>query len=68
MASATRRMAATRRPPARGSDDGPRKRPRTQAADDPEPDDKKRTRGRPRLDTQDETAADVSGPGFLPIL
>lgn len=43
------------------TDDVPRKRTRTQAADAAEPEEeKKRARGRPRLDTKDETAADVS--------
>jgi len=62
---ASARIATTRKahasPSPRNTGEGPRKRARTQAVDPPESDDKKRARGRPRLDTQDETAADVSG-------
>jgi hypothetical protein len=64
------RPPVTRKPPSapgpsqRGAAEGPRKRTRTQTAEDAEAaegeDDKKRSRGRPRLDTKDETAADVS--------
>ena len=44
-----------------GSEEGPRKRARAQAVEASEHDDEaKRARGRPRLDTKDETAADVS--------
>jgi len=50
-------------PSTRGSEEGPRKRARVQPSiDSVERDDeeKKRARGRPRLDVKDETAADVS--------
>lgn len=61
----TKRLAATRKKQASSSsrdpEDGPRKRARAQAADTSEHEDEaKRARGRPRLDTKDETAADVS--------
>ncbi|KAK3901896.1 hypothetical protein C8A05DRAFT_44556 [Staphylotrichum tortipilum] len=61
----TRKLALASGPSQRGSaEGGPRKRARTQTAEDAaEPaeaeDDKKRSRGRPRLDTKDETAADT---------
>jgi hypothetical protein len=60
-----KRLAATRKKQAssatRGAEDGPRKRARAQVADASEHEDEaKRARGRPRLDTKDETAADVS--------
>ncbi|KAK3291349.1 uncharacterized protein B0H64DRAFT_446577 [Chaetomium fimeti] len=58
-----RRLTATRKKQAssssRGPEDGPRKRARAQVADASEHEDEgKRARGRPRLDTKDETAAD----------
>ncbi|KAH6843216.1 hypothetical protein B0I37DRAFT_214716 [Chaetomium sp. MPI-CAGE-AT-0009] len=58
-----KRLMATQRKQAssssRGPKDGPRKRARTQVADASEHEDEgKRARGRPRLDTKDETAAD----------
>ncbi|KAK4244082.1 hypothetical protein C7999DRAFT_44206 [Corynascus novoguineensis] len=44
----------------RGTEENPRKRPRPQAGSAPgDGDETKRTRGRPRLDTKDETAADT---------
>lgn len=60
-----KRLATTRKKQAssalRGAEDGPRKRARAQVADASEHEDEaKRARGRPRLDTKDETAADVS--------
>lgn len=63
--STSRRAATARTSPStvssRSSDGGPRKRARTQAVDAGEAEDeKRRARGRPRLDTKDETAADVS--------
>jgi len=59
------RAAASKKspPPNRVTEEGPRKRARTQpSTDSAERDDeeKKRARGRPRLDVKDETAADVS--------
>ncbi|KAH6618215.1 hypothetical protein B0J18DRAFT_412620 [Chaetomium sp. MPI-SDFR-AT-0129] len=43
----------------RGIEEGPRKRKKTQPVETPDQDDEtKRARGRPRLDTKDETAAD----------
>jgi len=50
-------------PSTRGSEEGPRKRAKTQSSTDGperEEEEKKRARGRPRLDVKDETAADVS--------
>lgn len=45
----------------RGPDEGSKKRARTQVAEATDvEDEKRRARGRPRLDTKDETAADVS--------
>ena len=53
-------------PPSRpsASEDTPRKRQKVQPSEDVperEEEEKKRARGRPRLDVKDETAADVSG-------
>lgn len=60
----SRRRAVTRKAQTHASGDAedvPRKRARTQTTEASEPEDeKKRSRGRPRLDTKDETAADVS--------
>lgn len=51
----------TRNPASRNSEDGPRKRAKIQKTESGLPEDgKKKSRGRPRLDAQDETAADVS--------
>ncbi|KAK4236190.1 hypothetical protein C8A03DRAFT_17134 [Achaetomium macrosporum] len=64
----TRRVAARQSRPcpsssstSPGSEEGPRKRARTGATDpvEGEEEQKKRSRGRPRLDTKDETAADT---------
>ncbi|KAK4118510.1 hypothetical protein N657DRAFT_685186 [Parathielavia appendiculata] len=58
-AVATRRKAQGPSPSSRLSEDSSRKRARTEFSETVEPDDeKKRSRGRPRLDTKDETAAD----------
>ena len=47
-------------PPTTAGNDGPRKRTKRQSSDPDENEgDKKRSRGRPRLDMKDETAADV---------
>jgi hypothetical protein len=59
------RVASTKKspPPSRVTEEGPRKRARTQASTDGierEEEGGKRARGRPRLDVKDETAADVS--------
>lgn len=63
--AAPKRLTAVRkkqtRSSSRGIEEGPRKRKKTQVVETPENDDEtKRARGRPRLDTKDETAADVS--------
>lgn len=60
--SSTGRKAGTRKAKApRDAENGSRKRARNQSTETSEPeDDKKRVRGRPRLDPKDETAADVS--------
>jgi hypothetical protein len=64
------RAAADPRKTSRDTEDGTpaRKRSKTQVSDGAEPDDeeKKRSRGRPRLDTKDETAADVSCSLIVP--
>lgn len=56
-------LAKKEKAPSRPTEDGPRKRTRVQHSEDSvgqEEEKKKRTRGRPRLDVKDETAADVS--------
>ncbi len=59
--STGRKTAARKAHVSRDSEEGTRKRARTQPTETSEPEDeKKRSRGRPRLDTKDETAADVS--------
>ncbi len=63
--AATGPTIRTRKAAARTSDDGPRKRAKIRPTSGPferEEEEKKRTRGRPRLDVKDETAADVSPP------
>lgn len=59
-------VAKRSKAPSRPAEDGPRKRARVQPSGDGtgQEEDKKRTRGRPRLDVKDETAADVSLPLF----
>ncbi|KAK4147390.1 uncharacterized protein C8A04DRAFT_9014 [Dichotomopilus funicola] len=61
---APKRLPAVRkkqvRSSSRGIEEGPRKRKKTQPVETPDQDDEtKRARGRPRLDTKDETAADT---------
>ncbi|KAL2150627.1 hypothetical protein VTH82DRAFT_7190 [Thermothelomyces myriococcoides] len=58
LAQSRRKLASSSLP--RGSEEGPRKRARTQASEvsGGRSDETKRARGRPRIDTRDETAAD----------
>lgn len=62
--SASKRSQTTRKtpPPTSSSDEAPKKRAKTRALanDEGEDEEKKRSRGRPRLDAKDESAADVS--------
>jgi len=55
-------VARKSKAPSRPAEDGPRKRARVQPSADgiAQEEEKKRARGRPRLDVKDETAADVS--------